>query len=81
MPASKKDLRAQKQKQNIAAGIGDAKGRLPSQNKVGRFKPHFNLGLPNFEEKMPMKLKEIKEHCLFLSVCTKFEHNCDFFTT
>jgi len=33
MPASKKDLRAQKQKANIKAGIGDEKGRLPSQNK------------------------------------------------
>ena len=34
MPASKKDLRAQKQKANIKAGIGDEKGRLPSQTKV-----------------------------------------------
>jgi len=33
MPASKKDLRAQKQKANIKAGIGDEKGRLPSQTK------------------------------------------------
>jgi len=33
MPASKKDLRAQKQKKNVEAGIGDAKGRLPSQVK------------------------------------------------
>ena len=37
MPASKKDLRAQKQKKNVEAGIGDAKGRLPSQVKVCRF--------------------------------------------
>ena len=36
MPASKKDLRAQKQKANIKAGIGDEKGRLPSQTKVVR---------------------------------------------
>ena len=37
MPASKKDLRAKKQKDNVKAGIGDANGRLPSQNKVGTF--------------------------------------------
>ena len=37
MPASKKDLRAQKQKKNVEAGIGDAKGRLPSQVKVWIF--------------------------------------------
>ena len=33
MPASKKDLRAAKQKANVKAGIGDASGKLPSQNK------------------------------------------------
>ena len=35
MPASKKDLKKNQQKKNVAAGIGDAQGRLPSQNKVG----------------------------------------------
>ena len=34
MPASKKDLKKNQQKKNVAAGIGDAQGRLPSQNKV-----------------------------------------------
>lgn len=34
MPASKKDLRAAKQKANVQAGIGDAKGKLPSQDKA-----------------------------------------------
>jgi len=34
MPASKKDLRANKQKKNVAAGIGDEKGRIASNNKV-----------------------------------------------
>ena len=38
MPASKKDLKKLKQKQNVAAGIGDAKGRLPSNNKVTKVK-------------------------------------------
>ena len=33
MPASKKTLRNQKQQQNRAAGLGDAKGRLPAQVK------------------------------------------------
>jgi len=33
MPASKKDLKKLKQKQNVANGIGDEKGRLPSHNK------------------------------------------------
>lgn len=33
MPASKKDLRAQKQKKNVALGIGDEKGRIASNNK------------------------------------------------
>jgi len=33
MPASKKDLKKLKQRQNAAAGIGDEKGRLPSQVK------------------------------------------------
>jgi len=33
MPASKKDLKKLKQRQNAAAGIGDEKGRLPSNNK------------------------------------------------
>jgi ribosomal protein L34E len=33
MPASKKDLRAQKQKKNVAAGIGDEKGRIASHVK------------------------------------------------
>jgi len=33
VPQSKKDLRANQQKKNIAAGIGDEKGRLPSNNK------------------------------------------------
>jgi len=33
MPASKKDLRAQKQKKNIAAGIGDEHGRIASNQK------------------------------------------------
>merc|ERR1712129_449451 len=33
MPASKKDLRANKQKKNVAAGIGDEKGRMGSNNK------------------------------------------------
>ena len=35
MPASKKDLKKNAQKKNVAAGIGDEKGRLPSNNKVG----------------------------------------------
>ena len=30
MPQSKKDLRTQKQKKNVEAGIGDAKGRIAS---------------------------------------------------
>ena len=34
MPQSKKDLRTQKQKKNVEAGIGDAKGRIPSRTKV-----------------------------------------------
>jgi len=34
MPASKKDLKKQQQKKNMAAGIGDDKGRLPSQVKA-----------------------------------------------
>ena len=34
MPASKKDLKKLKQKQNVANGIGDEKGKLPSNNKV-----------------------------------------------
>ena len=34
MPQSKKDLRAQKQRQNMKAGIGDEKGRLPANQKV-----------------------------------------------
>ena len=34
MPASKKDLRKQEQKKNQAAGVGDAKGRMPSRVKV-----------------------------------------------
>jgi len=33
MPASKKTLRTQKQKQNQAAGIGDKDGKMPSQVK------------------------------------------------
>jgi len=33
MPASKKTLRAQQQKKNQAAGLGDEKGRLPGQVK------------------------------------------------
>jgi len=33
MPASKKDLRANKQKKNVALGIGDEKGRIASNNK------------------------------------------------
>ena len=33
MPASKKDLKKQEQKKNQAAGLGDAKGRLPSRVK------------------------------------------------
>ena len=34
MPQSKKDLRAQKQKKNKEAGIGDEKGRIASNQKV-----------------------------------------------
>merc|ERR1712039_129664 len=34
MPQSKKDLRAQKQRQNMKAGIGDEKGRLPANQKA-----------------------------------------------
>ena len=34
MPASKKDLKKQQQKQNMKDGIGDAKGRIPSRTKV-----------------------------------------------
>ena len=34
MPQSKKDLRAQKQRQNVKDGIGDAKGRVASNQKV-----------------------------------------------
>ena len=34
MPQSKKDLRTQKQKKNVEAGIGDAKGRIASNIKV-----------------------------------------------
>ena len=33
MPASKKTLRNQQQKKNQAAGLGDEKGRMPSQVK------------------------------------------------
>ena len=34
MPASKKDLKKLQQKKNVAAGIGDKDGKLPSNNKV-----------------------------------------------
>lgn len=34
MPASKKDLKKLQKNKNIAAGIGDEQGRLPSNNKV-----------------------------------------------
>ena len=34
MPQSKKDLRTAKQKQNVAAGIGDKDGKIASNNKV-----------------------------------------------
>ena len=34
MPASKKDLKKLQQKKNVEAGIGDEKGRLPSQVKA-----------------------------------------------
>ena len=34
MPQSKKDLRNTKQKQNVAAGIGDKDGKIASNNKV-----------------------------------------------
>ena len=34
MPQSKKDLRNQKQKDNVKAGIGDAKGKIASNPKV-----------------------------------------------
>ena len=34
MPASKKDLRKLQQKQNVANGVGDEKGRIASNNKV-----------------------------------------------
>ena len=34
MPQSKKDLRTQKQKKNVEAGIGDAKGKIASNPKV-----------------------------------------------
>lgn len=34
MPASKKDLKKAQQKQNVAKGIGDEKGRIPSRTKV-----------------------------------------------
>jgi hypothetical protein len=33
MPASKKDLKKAQHKKNVEAGIGDEKGRIPSQNK------------------------------------------------
>ena len=36
MPASKKDLKKLQQKKNVAAGIGDKDGKLPSNNKVTR---------------------------------------------
>ena len=34
MPASKKDLKKQQQKKNVAAGIGDAQGRIASNQKA-----------------------------------------------
>jgi len=34
MPASKKDLKKLQQKKNVAAGIGDAQGRIASNNKA-----------------------------------------------
>jgi len=34
MPASKKDLRKLKQKQNVANGVGDKDGKMPSQVKA-----------------------------------------------
>ena len=34
MPASKKDLKKAEQKKNVEKGIGDAKGRIPSRQKV-----------------------------------------------
>ena len=34
MPASKKDLRKLQQKQNVANGVGDEKGRIASNNKA-----------------------------------------------
>jgi len=33
MPASKKTLKKQEQKKNVAAGIGDEKGRIASRQK------------------------------------------------
>ena len=37
MPASKKDLKKAQQKKNVAAGIGDEKGRVASRTKVWIF--------------------------------------------
>ena len=37
MPASKKDLRKLQQKQNVANGVGDEKGRIASNNKASFF--------------------------------------------
>lgn len=34
MPASKKDLKKAQHKKNVAAGVGDDKGRIPSNNKA-----------------------------------------------
>ena len=44
MPQSKKDLRTQKQKKNVEAGIGDAKGKIASNPKVS-----FNSRLVRFQ--------------------------------
>ena len=37
MPQSKKDLRTAKQKQNVAKGIGDKDGKIPSNIKVTNY--------------------------------------------
>ena len=52
MPASKKDLRKLKQKQNVANGVGDKDGKTPSQVKVrvGVFRLRVRVGVNFFAE-------------------------------
>jgi len=60
MPASKKDLKKLKQKQNVAAGIGDEKGRLPSNNKAGNVMADCTICKQSI--RMVKKNEQAKQH-------------------